>query len=192
MIEAEIKAAVGLWRTAPRTPAIYFLVRRKELVYIGQSHCLTKRFAHHECIGTGRARKAYYIRLPTLPKYKGADRATREGIERVMIARFRPPWNGFPRGVNVGDLNNFNRHVGEDVLQCLISRMVADGIAFTDRGSVLEFSVLPTESIQARVEPALYKALEELAKRTRRTKNAELVLALEEHLRRNQLWPPAP
>lgn len=49
----------------------------------------------------------------------------------------------------------------------------------------------PTESIQARVDPALYEALEKLSKRTRRTKNAELILALEEHLRQAGLWPPA-
>ncbi len=52
--------------------------------------------------------------------------------------------------------------------------------------------VKPTEAIQARVSPALYAALEALVAETRRTKNVELVLALEEHLRRAGKWPPPP
>jgi len=50
----------------------------------------------------------------------------------------------------------------------------------------------PTESIQARVSLELHAALEKLTAQTRRTKNVELVLALEEHLRRAGLWPPPP
>ena len=45
--------------------------------------------------------------------------------------------------------------------------------------------------IQARVSRALFDALEALATQTRRTKNAELVLALESHLQAAGLWPPS-
>lgn len=43
--------------------------------------------------------------------------------------------------------------------------------------------------IQARVSPDLHAALEAAAASGRRTKNAELVLALEEHLKALGLWP---
>lgn len=46
-----------------------------------------------------------------------------------------------------------------------------------------------TEPIQARVSPELYEALQVLTARTRRTKNVELVLALEKHLAGYGLWP---
>lgn len=45
--------------------------------------------------------------------------------------------------------------------------------------------------IQATVEPALFDALDVLSHSTRRTKNAELVLAIEAHLKAAGLWPPA-
>lgn len=44
--------------------------------------------------------------------------------------------------------------------------------------------------IQARVEWPLYEALEKLSAETRRTKNAELVLALEQYLQGLGKWPP--
>lgn len=47
-----------------------------------------------------------------------------------------------------------------------------------------------TEVVQARVSPQLYAALDQLSAQTRRTKNAELVLALEAHLKAAGLWPP--
>lgn len=50
---------------------------------------------------------------------------------------------------------------------------------------------VPSVSIQARVSPELHRALEQLAAKTRRTRNAELVLALEAHLAASGLWPPA-
>lgn len=50
---------------------------------------------------------------------------------------------------------------------------------------------IPSVSIQARVPPALHHALEQLAAKTRRTRNAELVLALEAHLAAAGMWPPA-
>ncbi len=51
--------------------------------------------------------------------------------------------------------------------------------------------IKPTETIQARVSPELYAALDKLIATTRRSKNTELVLALEEHLRAAGLWPPS-
>jgi hypothetical protein len=47
-----------------------------------------------------------------------------------------------------------------------------------------------TVVIQARVSPALGDALDQLAAQTRRSKNTEMVLALEEHLKKAGLWPP--
>jgi hypothetical protein len=48
----------------------------------------------------------------------------------------------------------------------------------------------PTVAIQARVSPELGAALDALTEQTRRTKNVELVLALESHLKAAGLWPP--
>jgi predicted HicB family RNase H-like nuclease len=42
--------------------------------------------------------------------------------------------------------------------------------------------------VQARVSPELHAALEKLAQQNRRTKNAELILALEKHLEEAGLW----
>lgn len=44
--------------------------------------------------------------------------------------------------------------------------------------------------IQVRADPATAKALEALARKNRRTHNAELLIALEKHLRDNGLLPP--
>lgn len=44
--------------------------------------------------------------------------------------------------------------------------------------------------IQAKVTPALHAALERAASRLRRTKNAEMVIALENHLKALGLWSP--
>ena len=44
--------------------------------------------------------------------------------------------------------------------------------------------------IQARVGQELFDALAALCSQTRRSKNTELVLALESHLKTAGLWPP--
>jgi hypothetical protein len=43
--------------------------------------------------------------------------------------------------------------------------------------------------VQARVTPAMHAALEEAAALGRRTKNSELIIALEKHLESLNLWP---
>lgn len=50
----------------------------------------------------------------------------------------------------------------------------------------------PRLPIQVRVPKKLFDALETLCERTRRTKNIELVLALEAWLAKENLWPPPP
>jgi hypothetical protein len=47
----------------------------------------------------------------------------------------------------------------------------------------------PTIVVQARVSPEIHAALERLAGQNRRTKNAEMLLALEKHLREAGCWP---
>jgi hypothetical protein len=44
--------------------------------------------------------------------------------------------------------------------------------------------------ISFRASRALKRQLEELARRTRRSESKEMVIAIEEHLARNGLWPP--
>lgn len=44
--------------------------------------------------------------------------------------------------------------------------------------------------IQARVDRFLFEALEKLVARSRRSKNAELVIALENHAQLHGVWPP--
>jgi hypothetical protein len=44
--------------------------------------------------------------------------------------------------------------------------------------------------VQARAEPLMHEALERLAQQNRRTKNTEMLIALENHLRAAGLWPP--
>lgn len=49
-----------------------------------------------------------------------------------------------------------------------------------------------TVAMQARVSPDIYAALEKLVAKTRRSRNMELVIALEQHLASHGLWPPEP
>ncbi len=49
-----------------------------------------------------------------------------------------------------------------------------------------------TEAIQIRVDPALARAIEELAARNRHSRTGEIVQVLEEKLRAEGLWPPKP
>lgn len=46
-----------------------------------------------------------------------------------------------------------------------------------------------TVTIQARVSPELHAALETMCATTRRTKNVEMVIALEAHLAAAGVWP---
>ena len=48
----------------------------------------------------------------------------------------------------------------------------------------------PHAPLQLWVSPELYAAFEEMLARTRRTKNVELIIALEAHLKAAGLWPP--
>lgn len=43
-----------------------------------------------------------------------------------------------------------------------------------------------------RLPPAYHQALEQLAKKNRRTLTAEAMIALEEHFSKNGAWPPPP
>jgi hypothetical protein len=45
-----------------------------------------------------------------------------------------------------------------------------------------------TVVVQARVSPEMHAALEKLAERNRRTKNTEMIIALEKHLQEAGLW----
>lgn len=47
-----------------------------------------------------------------------------------------------------------------------------------------------TVVIQVRVTPEMGRALSELARQSRRSRNTELVIALEDRLKANNLWPP--
>jgi hypothetical protein len=45
-----------------------------------------------------------------------------------------------------------------------------------------------TVVVQARVSPKMHAALEKLAEQNRRTKNTEMIIALEKHLHEAGLW----
>lgn len=49
-----------------------------------------------------------------------------------------------------------------------------------------------TEPIQIRVDPALARAIEELAARNHHSRTQEIALVLEEKLKAEGLWPPKP
>lgn len=48
----------------------------------------------------------------------------------------------------------------------------------------------PTVVLQARVSPEMSEAFERLLQQTRRPKNTELIIALENHLKAAGFWPP--
>lgn len=50
----------------------------------------------------------------------------------------------------------------------------------------------PTIALQARIPEEMHQALGRLAEHTRRTRNTELVIALEKHLKAEGFWPPEP
>lgn len=50
--------------------------------------------------------------------------------------------------------------------------------------------VRQTEPIQIRVDPALARAVEQLAERNHHSRTQEIVLVLEEKLKAEGLWPP--
>lgn len=48
----------------------------------------------------------------------------------------------------------------------------------------------PTEPIQIRVDPALARAIEEMAERNHHSRTQEIILVLEEKLKEEGFWPP--
>ena len=106
------------WKPPPMCSAIYFLIRKGELVYIGESGSFRNRMLTHECMRHAPVvTLVFYVPLPKLKSYAKAHAASvRRSIEAVLIQRLDPAWNAQrPAHITAGDMARFNEHFGEDV-----------------------------------------------------------------------------
>lgn len=80
-------------RDLPRIPAIYFVMRGDDVLYVGRAKSLKQRWAsaHPMCKALKPNLSGVFVRW--LPQYPGISRISQAHIERAFIAAYRPPFN---------------------------------------------------------------------------------------------------